>query len=79
MVDENDSHFTTTRSERGIYHPDQPKNHRKENEKGKGTRARDKKTSIIFLFCGLQTKKKVETRSQTLTTVFKNPARYIMQ
>ena len=54
MADENYSNFTTTRPNKSFYDPDQPENHRKEREEGKGAGAREKKTSNKFLYCGLK-------------------------
>ena len=34
MVNENYSNFTATSSNKDFYNPNQPENHRKENEKG---------------------------------------------
>ena len=44
MVDESYSNFTTTQSNKGIYHPIQPENHRK------GEGAREKKLATVFNF-----------------------------
>ena len=47
MIDENYSSFTKTGPNKGNYKADEPENHRKEREEGKGARARarEKKTS----------------------------------
>ena len=42
MVDENYSRFANTRPNKGIYQPDEPKNHRKERKEGKGAEERER-------------------------------------
>ena len=65
-------------AKQGFYDPDQPENHRKGREEGKGVRARERKTSNNLQFLYLKTNQG-QIHSQTLTKgdlVFKNPARY---
>ena len=50
MVDENYSSFTKTGPNKGVYQPDEPKNHRKEKKEGKGARAREKRLATVFSF-----------------------------
>ena len=77
MIDENYSSFTKTGPNKGNYKADEPENHRKEREEGKGARAREKKTlEIVFE----RQKTSAEGHSQTLTQsdlVFINPGIYI--
>ena len=39
-----------TRPNKGIYQPDEPENHRKEKEEGKGARAREIRLPAVFGF-----------------------------
>ena len=45
MIDENYSSFTKTGPNNGNYKSNEHENYRKERKKGKGARAREKKTS----------------------------------
>ena len=58
MAIENYSNFTRTRQNKGFYQPDQPENHRKEREEGKGARAGEKKkktnNSQVFILWTLE-------------------------
>ena len=68
MVNENYGNFTKTRPNKDIHQPDEPKNHRKEREEGKGARAREKKR-LAKVFSSYS----VDFRDDL---VFKNPGRY---
>ena len=41
---------------RVFYQPNQPENHGKESEEGKGARAREKRTSTVFSFYSVDLK-----------------------
>ena len=54
--DENYRNFTRTRPNKGFYQPDEPNNHKKEREEGKGARAKEKKTTAVFSFYSVESR-----------------------
>ena len=62
--------FTTMMLRQRFYCPDQPKNHKKEKEKGKEANGGEKKISNTLIYTA--------DFSTVHSLVFKNPAKYIL-
>ena len=89
VINENLHNFITTSPNKGFYDPDQSENHREEREEGKGTRARERKTSnslqqsLVFILVSLEIvferqKNKVKhTRKLILRAISISKSRYI--